>query len=386
MRIHTIIFGSAVVGGALGAIAAVIAFKSDVDASNQLAVDGGKQTPAIKEKGPRVEVAEPTFNFGTMRRGATQSHEFVVKNVGGEPLTLEVGATTCKCTIGVATDNPIAPGESVPVRLEWIANSEPGDFRQTATLITNDTRASQLSLMIEGAVIAAESIEPPELLFGRVTAGASKSAHVFVMSMLEGDFRVQGGELVHPETREFFDLQVEPVALDALPNSDAKAGARVTLTLKESAPLGVLRQSVKLSTNIPEAPTLEVPVVGRIVGDISIHGTSWDDERGILRLGAVKSSEGKVAKLNLVVRGERAADVKLGVASLDPPELRAKVGEARRVSDTVVHVPLEIVVPPGTPPMVRLGTDQGKEGRIVVSTTHATIRELAIVVRFSVER
>jgi hypothetical protein len=45
-----------------------------------------------------------------------------------------------------------------------------------------------------------------------------------------------------------------------------------------------------------------------------------------------------------------------------------------------------IEVPAGTRPMVRLGTAQGEEGRVVIKTTHPTIKELVLGVRFAVER
>jgi hypothetical protein len=103
-------------------------------------------------------------------------------------------------------------------------------------------------------------------------------------------------------------------------------------------------------------------------------------------MGKIKSSEGRRSRVNVVVRGSGAADVKLEVASIDPPELKATVGEAKRLRDTLVHIPVEIEVPAGTRPMVRLSTAQGEEGRVTLKTTHPTIKELVIGVRFAVER
>jgi len=386
MRIFAIILGSAFVGAAVGAIAAVVAFKSDIDAPTPLGKTNSTKSPLDSQLAPIVQVTQSSFLFGKMRRGETRAHEFIVKNIGAAPLTLEVGATTCKCTLGVASDKPIPPGESAPVRLEWVANGEPGGFRQSATLITNDPSRSQLMLTIEGQISAAEEIMPPEFLLGKVNAGESSSAHVFVMSMIEDTITVNGGELMHAGTRDLFDLKIEPVAREELPHPDALAGVRVTVTLKPGLPLGAFTQHVKVKTSLKDAPSIEIPVHGRIVGDISIFGPNWDEERGVLRLGGVKSVDGKSAKLNLVIRGPSATGTRFDVASVDPAELRAILGEPRRLNDSLVHVPIEIVVPPGTPSMVRLGTEQGKDGRITLTTTHPTLRELVIGVRFSVER
>ena len=46
--------------------------------------------------------------------------------------------------------------------------------------------------------------------------------------------------------------------------------------------------------------------------------------------------------MNVVVRGEGAADVKFEVGSIDPPELKVTIGEPKRLKDTLVHVPVEI--------------------------------------------
>jgi hypothetical protein len=321
-----------------------------------------------------------------MRVHEAGSHEFVVKNTGNAPLTLKVSATSCKCTLGVATDKPILPGETTTVKMEWHVEGEPGRFRQTATLLTNDPLKSQIFLTIEGLISEAVSVRPQGFLFDRIALGAEKSADVLVLSFLDDNLKLEGGEFVPADKGEFFGVRIEPVGKDELSDDDAKAGARVTLTAKPGLPVGAISNRFRLRTNLPDAPTVEIPMSGRVVGEISVHGSDFDDERGVLRLGSVKSSEGKVARLNLVVRGEGAADVKFQVASLDPSELRVTIGESRRLNDNLAHVPVEVAVAPDTQPMVRLGTAQGREGRIILSTSHRSVHEVSIGVRFSVER
>jgi hypothetical protein len=66
--------------------------------------------------------------------------------------------------------------------------------------------------------------------------------------------------------------------------------------------------------------------------------------------------------------------------------LKVAFGEPRKLKEALHHVPIEIEVPAGTRPMVRLGTAQGEAGRIVLKTTHPKIPELVVGVRFAVER
>jgi hypothetical protein len=66
--------------------------------------------------------------------------------------------------------------------------------------------------------------------------------------------------------------------------------------------------------------------------------------------------------------------------------MKVKIDEPKKLKDTLVQTPLEIEIPAGTRPMVHLDTAQGEPGRIVLTTTHPKIKELAIDVQFTVER
>jgi hypothetical protein len=387
MRILTIILIAAVVGITVGGAAAYIQVRVDPDAGTlPRGLAESQQFVGDEQEAPRVQVDEPLFNFGTMQRGTTKSHEFVIKNVGTAPLRLQVGQTSCKCTLGDVTGKPVPPSEATHVRLEWSAKSDHGPFRQTATVLTNDPLNSQIELTIEGEIMETSGVMPPELMFDKLPVGDSKSAEVYVMAMLQDDLTVSEPQLSDPATRDKFDVRIEPVERDELPNPSANDGVRITVTAKPGLPIGRFDQWLSLRTNLADAEKLEIPVVGRVVGDISVHGIGWNEELGVLTIGRVKSSEGRKAKVNVVVRGTGAAGVKFDVHSVDPPELKVTIGEPKQLRPTLLHVPVEIEVPPGTRPMVRLDTAQAEEARVVLKTTHPKINELVLGVRFAVER
>jgi hypothetical protein len=197
---------------------------------------------------------------------------------------------------------------------------------------------------------------------------------------------VTNPELSDPAARDKFDIQVVPVAQADLPNPKAKAGVMVTLTAKPGMPVGRFNQWLALKTNLEDGDHLEIPVSGRVVGDISVRGLSWNEEEGVVLLGRVESGKGKQETLNLMVRGPEAESVKFEVASVDPPELGVTIGKPKKLRDGLFSFPLKIEIPAGTPPMVRTETAQGEAGRIVLKTTHPKVKELILSVRFSVER
>ena len=138
MRILGIILAAVLGGATIGAAVAYVEVRPAATVAARRAAGLKRRRRRPPATHPRVEVDEPIYQFGAMQRGTTKSHEFVVRNVGHSPLTLRVGSTTCKCTIGNVSDAPIPPGESVSVKLEWSALVNPGPFRQTATILTND--------------------------------------------------------------------------------------------------------------------------------------------------------------------------------------------------------------------------------------------------------
>jgi hypothetical protein len=387
MRPISIILVSSLCGAALGSVAAVVAYNVGEEIPYQVASGGTLNVPSVaKGPAPRAEVPEVTHNFGHMRAHEAGEHEFVVKNTGDAPLTLKVVSTSCQCTLGMATDKPVLPKESTTVKMEWHAEGGPGRFVQTAKLLTNDPLKSEIILTIEGRISEGVLVDPETFHFDRISFGTEKSAEVSVLSYLEDTLQLEKGGFVPSDHSEFFDVRIEPLAKEDFPDGQAKAGARVTVTAKPGLPIGALANRLTLRTNVPDAETVEIPLSGRVVGEIRVHGSDFEEERGILRLGNVKSSEGKISKLNVVVRGEDAGDVRLEVATVDPPELRVTIGESRAPNDTFASIPVEVAIPTGTPPMVRLGTAQGREGRITLKTTHRSVHEISIGVRFTVER
>ena len=388
MRIISTIVVAALVGILAGAAVAYVEVRSDRDAISKLSdeLESGASAEGDKET-PRVEVSQPHYDFGTMQRGTSKSHEFVIRNVGTAPLKLRSGGTTCKCTLSEVPEAAIPPGGSTSVKLEWAAKADSGPFRQSAKILTNDPRQSQIDLTVDGQILAISGVEPPDFIFGKLSVGEIKSAHVFVMAMLQDELTVTDAQFSDPTVRDKFDVKIEPVDRAALPNKLARRGVRVTLTTKPGLPIGRFNSWLMLQTNLPEAEKLDIPLSGQVVGDISVHGVvGWNEEQGVLVIGSVKSSEGGHGKVNIIVRGPDAAAVKFGVKSKDPPELKVTIDQPKKLKDTLVLVPVDIEIPPGTRPMVHLDTAQGDAGRIVFSTTHPKIKEVSLSVRFAVER
>jgi hypothetical protein len=387
MRIISTVLIAALIGVVAGGALAYVEVKSDPDALDKLSDELAAAAKADEKDSPRIAVDQPHYDFGTMLRGTTKSHEFVIRNTGKAPLIIRNGGTTCKCTLSKVAEESIAPQGSTTVKLEWTAKADAGPFRQTATVLTNDPTQSQIELLVDGQIMAMSNVSPPDFLFEKLSAGQIKSAQVYVMAMLQDELTVKDAQISDPTIRDKFDIKIEPVEKSELPNKLARAGYRVTMTAKDGLPIGRFRSWVTVHTNLPDAEKIEIPIVGQVVGDISVGGVSnWNEEEGILNIGAVKSSEGGKGRVHLTVRGVDADKIKFELKSKEPEELKVTLGEPKKLKDTLVIVPVEIEIPAGTRPMVHLDTVQGEAARIVFSTTHPKVKELSLSVRFAVER
>ena len=404
MKLLPITVVSLVVGAALGA---ALAYVEVGEVETRLAPPpvGGGQAALAPEKGPlaapSVAVDEPTYDFGTIERGASDSHEFVFTNSGTADLYLEVGRTSCKCTLGDVEDRGIAPGESTAVRLEWTAKTGNGPFRQTATVLTNDPRQPTVELTVEGIVTDLTGLEPKEFILGRVRADEERTATVYLASYeaLPDGAPLEVSARMSPGTRgaESFRVEVTPVPAEESPVDRAVETVRIDLSTSAGLPLGSLTEWVTIDTNLPTkregVPTrtglsLQVPVLAVVEGDITVHGAGWNKELGLLNLGTVAGPKGKSARLRLSFKGEDAAACRATVTEVDPAWLQVELGEPEVVREGVLHQPLLIRVPAGRGSEVRSGVGEEGGGQgpgdavVRLKTGHPTTPELDVKVRF----
>jgi len=364
--------------------------------SKTRAQQGGPATGKSQEEQPaagaQASIDETIFNFDKMESGTTQQHTYEIKNTGSSPLDLEFVSHTCKCTtvklngedVEPGASATVKPGESAKVLLEWAAKVPPGPFRHGATFTTNDPQHSRLELKVEGDIVASTTLEPSLLSFGNVSIGAEGKAEMLVLAFLEPEVTVESFEVADEKLAEQIEVIIEPVEKSALPEN-VQAAAKVVATFKPKGTIGPFGGSLKMKTNLKQAPNIEVPIYGSVKGDISIAGAGWVEATGTLRIPPTKSAEGSSTRLNLSIRGEHAKSTELKVASVTPEELKVSLGEPKVIRDNFVQIPLTVDISPGSRPVVMMGEDQGGEGEIILSTSHPQTPEVRLKVAFMVK-
>ena len=360
-------------------------FSADYDVLASVSHQPDTPRPASGPQ-PRAKVDAEDHDFGTVEREHYATHTFRITNVGKGPLELKTGGTTCmKCTVSKIPKAPILPGETAGVEVQYHATIDAPQFRQSATILTNDPLSPRLVFTVTGKISASYSISPPELVFSKLTATASTTAKTRVVSYLVDTFSLKVADLADADTAPFFDVQIVPIPAAELTEPEAKAGYNVLVSVKPGLPLGPVRQKVVFETDLPGATKLELPVTGAVYSDITISGPGWDRDAGVLQLGVVNSRAGIRRTVTVLVHGEHRHDVEITVGKRSPDFLAASLGEATDLNNgSVVRIPLTVEIPPGSPPANFLGSP-GKMGQIILDTTHPGAKQIRLYVQFAVE-
>ncbi len=390
MKTWSIVLATMVFGLAAGVGTAVVRVRmTGVDTESVLA--GGAEAGRYASNSvarPKAVIDETEFDFGTMDDDATQRHAFEFRNEGSEPLTLSKGDTTCRCTLIDLEEKEVPPGGSATVNLEWTSKNQAGPYRQTATIFTNDPDRPRVTLTISGLVTAALKVSPLEVVFSQLSLGESATADVKVLCYLSENFQITGWECEDAEDSDKFEVTHEPLSADQLKaEADAVSGCLVRVTVKPGLLQGAFRQTIRLSTNLEDSASIELPVEGVVRGDISIvGGRNWNGDEMLLTLGTVSSQEGASQSLMLTCRGPRREEVDYRITEVEPEWMEVELGERTGINQgKVLMTPLKIEIPKGSRPANHLGSNQGEYGRITIETNHSTAPQLQILVRFAVE-
>lgn len=101
-----------------------------------------------------ISFAEESFNFGTVNAGEKVKHVFKFKNTGNEPLILSDVRTTCGCTVPTWPREPIAPGKSGEIVVQFDSSGKSGAQSRRVTVVGN-TNPPETFVTIEGEVTPA---------------------------------------------------------------------------------------------------------------------------------------------------------------------------------------------------------------------------------------
>jgi hypothetical protein len=100
----------------------------------------GKKTGNDSVKGPRIEIAPESHDFGKVKQNQKLDKEFELKNVGTEDLVLGRISTSCGCTAALTSKKTLKPGESTSLKVTFETRRYKGAVQRSVSIASNDPR------------------------------------------------------------------------------------------------------------------------------------------------------------------------------------------------------------------------------------------------------
>lgn len=108
-----------------------------------------------------LTIEQSIYDFGKVDEGQIVTHVYTFSNTGDQPLILSDVKGSCGCTVPQWPREPLLPGETASITVEFNSKHKPGLRNQRVT-ITANTNPPQTFLYLTGEVIASEEEEEEE--------------------------------------------------------------------------------------------------------------------------------------------------------------------------------------------------------------------------------
>lgn len=105
------------------------------DENNQLSTND--VSIGNKDELPVIDFEEEEHDFGKIVQGEKVSYDFKFTNVGKGNLVISSAAASCGCTVADFPKEPIPPGKSGKITVEFNSEGKSGYTEKTITVVTN---------------------------------------------------------------------------------------------------------------------------------------------------------------------------------------------------------------------------------------------------------
>lgn len=341
-------------------------------------------------------------DFGVMAPEEEGEHIFVIRNVGEDDLSLKLGASTCKCTLGELGSNTLPPGGQTEVKMSWKVNTNGSDFGQSAEVITNDPSNVAVKFEITGKVVRDMEAVPPSISFGEIAAGDPIRMETRIFSYMDGTVEPIAAKFSSDELNELSSFEIEPFE----PSSDhgihevAREGFLIKATVQPGMRQGPINQNLVFefrlrdrenaaAVNGKDSDTLTaaVPVTGRIVGVLSMLETT--QLKGVAGGGymyefdEIKDADDLEMTAYVRLKGDEDDSTQLVLGDFGPEGvLEATLGDPLGSGKTRVY-PVKVKLIPGEKTVERLGLNREDYGFINIESDNPKVPPLKLRLKFS---
>ncbi len=231
--------------------------------------------PKPQPNGPDLRFDGYDFNFGVIEEGKQAGHTFAYDNRGNEELVISGADTTCGCTqVFFSNERRVPPGGKGELVAAFDSTGRNGVQTQIIYVRSNDPITPVVQLQVSGVAkpvhlpVSVKSVD-----FGATKKHSGAAQEFAINDPGDGSLVVKG----ITSGSKYVKASV----------TQADGQYLVKVTLLPGAPMGAFKSMVKVSSNHPRDPVVEIPVTAEVVGDIDMFPHQFF--LGLLKKGQIVS-------------------------------------------------------------------------------------------------
>jgi hypothetical protein len=253
-----------------------------------------------------MQVAEPVFDFGQVEQGEKVTHDFRFTNQGNRDLQVQSVKTSCGCTAAVIAADTIPPGTEGTIQATFDTKRFAGQKAKDIRVHTNDPLSPVTTLTLQGEITTEMQVQPAQLYLGRLQRGSRTTRTVTVLYDEHKPLEITDITNGHPA----ISVRVEDARVEG------KKGKALQVSVSKTARRGPLNDTITVTTTSQKKPTISIPVVGSVEGDISVSPAQ-------VSFGVVRQGVGETRTVRIKNRSAQPLGIGQVRSSLDSvvPEL-----------------------------------------------------------------
>jgi uncharacterized protein DUF1573 len=202
------------------------------------------------------------YDFGATSQVTSVTGTFTFHNDGDGMLELKKPAPSCGCTVASVKPETLKPGEKgelvFTVNIGTVATRT--SLHKSITVPSNDPKNGSIALAISADIVPLFEVSPPGVSLGELSVGAATnaSAHIKRVDGKKIEFtKVDStGPWIHPKL--------------VMPDGAAGSEADIRIEATSDGQPGAFTYMVRAFTDNPTTPAIQIPVSGRLIGDIGV--------------------------------------------------------------------------------------------------------------------
>jgi len=248
---------------------------------------------------------ETRHEFGNIPRGSDQRCSFLLTNTTDGPIRVSGLSRTCGCTqitlddkvvldqnIKVSRENKVVPpGQQARIGVVLDTRSFIGS--KTAEIVVSFDQPSQsdIRLTVNSFIRQDIVLNPGAIQFGSLARGQEVSKELDIEYAGTAKWQILSISNTNPNLDVKFEESYR---------KPAQVGYRLNVSLKPTAPAGVIREAIIVETNDPGAPQFCICVTGQVQPDLIVTPSN-------LSMGTVKA--GQSITRQVLLRGKKPFQV-----------------------------------------------------------------------------